>query len=52
MAKKNKNEIPEEALPEMAEETAQQPDAVQEVNPWEEKYNAEHDSYLLQCRRQ
>ena len=46
MAKKNKNEIPEEALPEMAEETAQQPDAVQEVNPWEEKYNAEHDSYL------
>ena len=46
MAKKNKNEIPEEALPEMAEETVQQPDAVQEVNPWEEKYNAEHDSYL------
>ena len=46
MAKKNKNEIPEEALPEMAEETAQQPDSVQEVNPWEEKYNAEHDSYL------
>ena len=46
MAKKNKNEIPEEALPETAEETVQQPDAVQEVNPWEEKYNAEHDSYL------
>ena len=44
MAKKNKNEIPEE---ELVEETAveETPD-VPEVSPWEEKYNAEHDSYL------
>ena len=52
MAKKNKNEIPEEALPETAEETVETAEAVEtpvetpEVNPWEEKYNAEHDSYL------
>ena len=29
--------------PETAEQTAEQ---TPEVNPWEEKYNAEHDSYL------
>ena len=44
MAKKakEKKELPEEEVtptPEAAEETP-------EVNPWEEKYNAEHDSYL------
>ena len=44
MVKKNTNEIPEE---ELVEETAveETPD-VPEVSPWEEKYNAEHDSYL------
>ena len=45
MAKKEKKT---EAAP--AEETVQAPEAetVEEpaVNPWEEKYNAEHDSYL------
>ena len=42
MAKKakEKQELPEEQItPEAVEETP-------EVNPWEEKYNAEHDSYL------
>ncbi len=42
MAKKEKKtEIPAEETPaeEILEETP-------EVNPWEEKYNAEHDSYL------
>ena len=39
MAKKakEKQEIPEEQIP---------PETVEETNPWEEKYNAEHDSYL------
>ncbi len=46
MAKKNKNEIPEEEIVETAEETAEQLPAEPEINPWEEKYNAEHDSYL------
>ena len=46
MAKKNKEaekELPvEETVETPTEETAETP----EVNPWEEKYNAEHDSYL------
>ena len=46
MAKKEKKTevAPEETVetPEVQEETAETP----EVNPWEEKYNAEHDSYL------
>ena len=46
MAKKEKkNEVaPEETVetPEVQEETVEVP----EVNPWEEKYNTEHDSYL------
>ena len=45
MAKKEKemNETPVEETPETpVEETAE----ISEVNPWEEKYNAEHDSYL------
>ena len=43
MAKKKKEE---ELTPE--EETVETPveETVEEVNPWEEKYNAEHDSYL------
>ncbi len=45
MAKKNKQqqELPEEELQETAPETVEE---VPEVNPWEEKYNAEHDAYL------
>ena len=47
MAKKEKKteeavEIQEEVLEETAEETVETP----EVDPWEEKYNAEHDSFL------
>ena len=45
MAKKNKetNETPvEETVEEVVEETTETP----EVNPWEEKYNAEHDAHL------
>ena len=43
MAKKEKKETPvEETVAEQAAETAEAP----EVNPWEEKYNAEHDAYL------
>ena len=39
MAKKAKEKqgLPEEQIA---------PEAVEETNPWEEKYNAEHDSYL------
>ena len=44
MAKKEKKteEIPVE---EVVEEVVETPEAP-EVNPWEEKYNAEHDAYL------
>ena len=43
MAKKEKKETPvEETVAEQAAETVEAP----EVNPWEEKYNAEHDSFL------
>ena len=44
MAKKEKDqELPvEETVETPVEETAE----TTEVNPWEEKYNAEHDSYL------
>lgn len=50
MAKKEKemNETPAEETvetPEVQEETPETPEAP-EVNPWEEKYNAEHDSHL------
>ena len=42
MAKKKKEEqTPLEETVETAEEAV-----VEEVNPWEEKYNAEHDAYL------
>ena len=45
MAKKDKkiDEIPvEETVEQVAEEVTEAP----EVNPWEEKYNTEHDAYL------
>ena len=45
MAKKEKEKkdpIAEETTAEQAAESAEAP----EVNPWEEKYNAEHDAYL------
>ena len=42
MAKKKKDE--QENL--TAEETVETAEEVAEVNPWEEKYNAEHDAYL------
>ena len=48
MAKKEKKqEIPAEETAETVEtpETQEVPE-VPEVNPWEEKYNAEHDSFL------
>ena len=43
MAKKKKEETQEEAL---EQETPVEEVPVEEANPWEEKYNAEHDSYL------
>ena len=44
MAKKEKemNETPVEETVETVEETTEVP----EVNPWEEKYNAEHDAHI------
>ena len=44
MAKKDK-EMNETPVEEVAEEVIETPEAP-EVNPWEEKYNAEHDAYL------
>lgn len=48
MAKKEKNIPAEETAEEVLEETAAEETAAEapEVNEWEEKYNAEHDSYL------
>ncbi|MBO5078259.1 MAG: nucleotide exchange factor GrpE [Oscillospiraceae bacterium] len=45
MAKKEKEkqELPAE---EVQEQPAEAVEEVPEVNPWEEKYNAEHDAYL------
>jgi len=46
--KEKKQETPAEETvetPEVPEEVTETPE-VQEVNPWEEKYNAEHDSFL------
>ena len=42
MAKKEKETPVEETVETPAEEIVETP----EVNPWEEKYNAEHDAYL------
>lgn len=46
MAKKDKEkkEIPAEEAVQTPEQETAEPE--QEMNPWEEKYNAEHDSYL------
>ncbi len=45
MAEKVKeNPVPEEELE--AAETPETPAEAAQINPWEEKYNAEHDSYL------
>ena len=49
MAKKDKEqkETPiEEVTEEVAEEIIETPEETVEVNPWEEKYNAQHDAYL------
>ena len=49
MAKKDKekNEIPvEEVTEEVIEETVEETVETPEVNPWEEKYNAERDAHL------
>ena len=40
MAKKEKKETPE------VEETVAPEQATEQIDPWEEKYNAEHDAYL------
>ncbi len=48
MAKKEKKteETPLEEVVETAEAVQEAAEAAPEVDPWEEKYNAEHDSYL------
>lgn len=48
MAKKEKemNEIPAEETVETAPEAQTPAEEVVETNPWEEKYNAEHDAHL------
>ena len=48
MAKDKKKEVTEEVVEEVTEtaEAVEETPAVAEVNPWEEKYNAEHDAYL------
>ncbi len=45
MAKKNKENI-EPDIQETAEETVEETVETPAVDPWEEKYNAEHDSFL------
>ena len=45
MAKKEK-EIKETAAEEVLEQPAEAVEETPEVNPWEEKYNQEHDAYL------
>ena len=46
MAKKKQEQPVEETPVEETVETVETAEAAPEVNPWEEKYNAEHDSYL------
>ena len=46
MAKKKETAPVEEIQEEVVEETTEATEVTPEVNPWEEKYNAEHDSYL------
>ena len=46
MAKKKETAPVEEIQEEVVEEPTETTEVTPEVNPWEEKYNAEHDSYL------
>ena len=46
MAKKEKKETPATEVVEEVETTETETAETPEVNPWEEKYNQEHDSYL------
>ena len=46
MAKDKKKEMKAEETVEEVTETVEAAEQTPEVNPWEEKYNAEHDSYL------
>ena len=46
MAKKKQEQPVEETPVEETVEIAETVEAAPEVDPWEEKYNAEHDSYL------
>ena len=46
MAKKKQEQPVEETAAAETVETVETAEAAPEVNPWEEKYNAEHDSYL------
>ena len=46
MAKKKETKAAEETAEQKAEEVTQEETPVEEVNPFEEKYNQEHDSYL------
>ena len=48
MAKKEKKQEPQETVEAVETEVTQEPETAEtvEVNPWEEKYNTEHDSYL------
>ena len=46
MAKKKENQQPEEEQLETNETPVAEQTPETEVNPWEEKYNAEHDAYL------
>ena len=46
MAKKKQEQPVEETPVEETVETVETVEAAPEVDPWEEKYNAEHDSYL------
>ena len=46
MAKKKKEEQVETPVEETVAETAPEAEEIPEVNPWEEKYNAEYDAHL------
>ena len=46
MAKKKETQAAEETAEQVAEEVIQEEVPAEEVNPFEEKYNQEHDSYL------
>ena len=46
MAKKVKEEQQETPVEETVQETPEEVTQAPEVDPWEEKYNAEHDAYL------